>query len=244
MKLHGPRLASVLGSLLLLLSATTIQAQTSRTDFLLPLEREIIEEINLARSNPAQYAAHLEQLKSYYSGMEIKRPGQTVEVTTEGVRAVEEAIKFLRGMKPLPPYSVYQGMCLAAKDHLKDLGKTGSTGHKGSDGSIPEDRLSRYGAWRNTVGENIVYGSSTARETVMGWIIDDGNPTRGHRLNIFSNNFSAMGIALGERSSYGTMCVNTFAGGFAERAAGPATGSAGQQPQSKGSGKPAAVRKF
>ncbi|HEY0006001.1 MAG TPA: CAP domain-containing protein [Pyrinomonadaceae bacterium] len=229
--------------LILMAAAATLQAQTKQSQeasFLLPQEREIISEINLARSNPAQYVAYLEQLRKYYAGKEIRRPGQPVEVTMEGETAIEEAIQYVRSLKPLQPFSVYQGMCLAAKDHLKDLGKTGSTGHKGSDGSIPEERLNRYGNWQKTVGENIVYGSSTARDTVMGWIIDDGNPTRGHRLNIFSQNFSAMGIALGERSNYGTMCVNTFAGGFAEKSGG-AQGSQAQGPSE--TGKPAA-RKF
>jgi uncharacterized protein YkwD len=214
---------TLFSSLLVVLATYGIsQAQTqtiANLQYLSALEREIINEVNLARANPTQYATYLEQLKKLYVGKDLKRPGQVALTTVEGVSAVDEAIQFLRAQKPLPPLTPYQGMCLAARDHLTDLGKTGSTGHKGSDGSVPEDRLNRYGSWTNVVGENIAYSSITARETVMGWIVDDGNPTRGHRKNLFNAQYLATGIALGGKSAYGTMCINTFAGGFADKPA-------------------------
>ncbi|HEY6188529.1 MAG TPA: CAP domain-containing protein [Pyrinomonadaceae bacterium] len=195
-----------------------------KLEFLSPLESEIVAEINLARAQPQVYASYLEETKKFYSGNQIRRPGRAVEVTVEGLTALDEAIAFLRAAQPLPPLQVYKGMSLAAKDHSRDLGTSGNTGHRGSDGSTPNIRASRYGDWTNNIGENIVYQAMTsARESVMGLIIDDGIATRGHRKNIFDATYRAAGIAIGERSNLGTLCVITFAGGFTDKASPSAT---------------------
>ena len=189
-------------------------------EFLSPLESEIVAEINLARAQPQTYASYLEETKKYYNGNQIRYPGRAVETTAEGLSAVDEAIQFLRAARPLPPLQVYKGMTLAAKDQATYLGTSGNTGHKGSDGSTPNTRVSRYGDWMNSIGENIVYqATTTARESVLGLIVDDGIAGRGHRKNIFDSTYRAAGIALGARSNLGTLCVITFAGGFTEKTA-------------------------
>lgn len=186
-------------------------------NFLSTMEKEIVSEMNLARTNPQQYAAYLEEWKKYYMGNRFQQPGKNAIVTNEGLSAVDEAIRFLRSTNPLPPFGVSKGMSLGAKDHAKDLGMTGGTGHKGSDGSLTEDRVNRYGNWENAIGENITYDTGTARDAVIALIIDDGNPNRGHRKNIFNSNYNVTGVALGERSMMGTLYVITYAGGFAEK---------------------------
>lgn len=197
-------------------------AKSGSAEYLSAFEQDVINEINLARANPVQYATYLEKFKSYYTGNRCAPPGQKEFVTNEGVGAVDEAIKFLRAAKPLPPLNASKGMSLAAKDHVKDLGLTGSTGHKGTDGSMTGDRVNRYGSWENAIGENIAYSAGNARDAVMGFIIDDGMPSRAHRLNVFNSNYRMTGVALGQPGTYGSMCVVTFAGGYAERIAKPA----------------------
>lgn len=86
-------------------------------------------------------------------------------------------------------------MVLGAKDHLSDLVKSGRSGHRGSDGSLPGDRISRYGTWSESVGENIIYHSRRAREDVISLIIDDGVANRGHRKNIFRLDFHVIGVS-------------------------------------------------
>src|SRR6267378_6531107 len=111
-----------------------------------PQEREILAEINLARTNPAQYLRYLEDFKPYYHGKEIKFADGSTLVTNEGVSALEEATNFVRALKPLPPLELRKGLILGARDHVNDLTKTGQSGHRGSDGSLTEDRLNRYGS--------------------------------------------------------------------------------------------------
>jgi uncharacterized protein YkwD len=191
--------------------------------FLSKLEREILEEMNLARTSPQQYAAYVEQYKTYYNGNQLRLPGRpTAIMTFDGTAAVDEAISFLKAARAQQPLEVNRGMCLAAKDHANDLALKGVSGHKGSDGSTPNARLDRYGRWEGVVGENIVYDVSTAREIVIGLIIDDGTANRGHRRNIFDPNHRVAGISVTDSPANGAKCVLDYAGGFQDKTTVPA----------------------
>ncbi len=177
---------------------------------------DVLLELNLARQNPSQYAAVLEQLRPLYNGVYLARPGQVLLVTKEGVNALNEAIRFLKTVKPVSVLRLSKGMSLAALDHVHEQGWNGNTGHRGTDGSTPDKRLARYGTWMYTMGENISYGCDNARDVVIDLIVDDGVPDRGHRKNIFNPNFRVVGLAYGPHAQYGTICVMTFAGEFKE----------------------------
>jgi uncharacterized protein YkwD len=191
-----------------------VLAGTGGTDGVSVLEHDVMVELNRARTHPRQYAANLMELRKHFRGKELLRPGNVVIVTKEGGRAVDEAITFLRSAKPLPPLKLSRGMSRGAGDHVNEQGPAGATGHDSIDGSKPWDRVSRYGKWQVTIGENISYGSDDATMVVMGLIIDDGVPDRGHRDNIFNPQFRVAGVACGPHSSFRTMCVITFAGGY------------------------------
>ncbi|HEX5791506.1 MAG TPA: CAP domain-containing protein, partial [Luteolibacter sp.] len=152
-----------------------------------------------------------------FNGDKMYREGGVNIVTQEGTAAVKEAIEFLKQAKPMAAMTPSEGLALAARDHVNDTGDKGLTGHKGTDGSMPQDRILRHGKVNSTCGENIAYGPDEARSIVMQLIIDDGVANRGHRKNIFSADFKTAGVAMGRHRSFDTMCVITYADGFAAK---------------------------
>ncbi|HOD35097.1 MAG TPA: CAP domain-containing protein [Syntrophales bacterium] len=198
-------------------SSTGQTAGAKSVDSMPGLEHRVMIELNEARTRPRQYAAGLAELRKHFKGNEFHRPGKVIILTKEGVSAVDEAITFLRSAKPLSALKLSRGMSRGARDHVIEQGPAGLTGHDSITGNKPWDRVSRYGIWREIIGENISYGSDEAKMVVMGLIIDDGVPDRGHRKNIFNSRFRVAGVACGPHSSLGTMCVITFAGGYEEK---------------------------
>ena len=219
-KRENPKVLLILFVRALLAMAIAGFAWYSEVDdasYLSAVEKAVVQEVNLARTNPQRYATFVEEVKRKYDGKRLIREGKLPLVTNEGAKAADEAIRFLRKQKPLAALTASSGMSLAARDHVKDQGPRGKTGHDGSDGSQPWDRVSRYGTWESKTAENIAYGHSEAREIVIAIIIDDGVPKRGHRKNIFDPEFRIIGVATGAHAKFGAMCVMTFAGGFIEK---------------------------
>jgi uncharacterized protein YkwD len=206
--------------LILLFTPTAGLTQSNKTNevsYLSPLEKSMVNEMNLARTSPKEYLSLLEQFRKYYDGKLLKLPGESPILTKEGTSAVAEAIRSMRSQKPVSPLSPSKGMSLGAKDHIRDLRTSGTSQHKGSDESQAWDRVNRYGSWQKIIGENISFGHNKARNIVMTLMIDDGVPNRGHRKNIFNPDFRVVGVACGDHPAYRTICVINFAGGYREK---------------------------
>lgn len=185
------------------------------TAFAGPKEQKYVDELNLARTQPAKYADFLEQHKARFEDdMTYKLPGGGRIRTQEGLKAVDEAIGFLKKAKPIGKLALSDALSKAAEDHTKDIGKAGIVGHDGTDGSSSTDRMKRHGEWKKTCGENIAFGPDEPREVVMQLIIDDGVTNRGHRVNIFNQDYKVVGISAGPHAKYGNMVTMDFAGGF------------------------------
>ncbi|MEG4508291.1 CAP domain-containing protein [Microcoleus sp. F6_B4] len=190
-------------------------------DYLSSVEQSVLDEINLARTNPSGYADILAQRRPYYQGNLVNIPGQVSRLTNEGVAALDEAIGVLRSTSPLPALSPSRGMSLAAKDHVNDIGPKGLVEHRGTDGSDTPQRIDRYGDPQGRVGETIDFGANTGRQIVIDFLVDDGVPSRGHRDNILGSSFRFAGISVGSHAQYGTMAVIDFADGYKEAFAPP-----------------------
>lgn len=194
--------------LLLLGSAGVSHARNS-------LESSVIEELNLARTKPSRYADYIREYRKLYKGNYMYFPGRNVRIaTSEGVDAVDEAIRFLRKQKPLASLNPSRGLAEAAADLAEDQGTSGETGHYGRQSGSMSSRIERYGQWQGGIGENISYGFKDPRLVVIQLIVDDGVRNRGHRKNIFNPAFRRAGVACGSHAEYGSMCVIDFAEGM------------------------------
>ena len=178
---------------------------------------QILEEINLARTDPHGFADFLREFLGQFQGKSYRLPGSNTMVrTSEGAKGVDEAIRFLLRQTPLPPLVWSRGLAAAAEELVGEEGKSGSVGHEGKLSGGPAKRIERHGKWQGMFGENIYYGPGDARLVVMSLIIDDAVPNRGHRKNIFTRKFGKAGVACGPHPRFLEMCVIDFAGKFDE----------------------------
>lgn len=185
--------------------------------------RDVVYHLNLARDNPAKYAAvFITPMKQFYRDKLYREPGTPDDIagveTEEGLPAVDECIKALKAAARAAPLKPAAGLSQAAADHAADQARTGGLGHTGADGSNPAARARRHGHWMFRLGENISYGPATARRIVGSLLVDDGVAGRGHRDNILKPDFKVVGVALAKHPKYGCVCVIDFAGGYTDGA--------------------------
>lgn len=183
------------------------------------LEAAVLAEMNLLRKDPRAYADKLVALRPAYQGdLLIRDPEGPAIRTQEGVAALDEAIGALkRAPARLPRLAHSTGLSRAARAHARDLAKSGLLGHVGSDGSQPDERVSRVGKWDGLVAENIAFGPTDAEEIVIGLLVDDGVPSRGHREVLLTRELFFSGVACGPHPTYEVTCVIVYATSFRPR---------------------------
>ena len=202
----------------LVLAATCLAQAPARST---PAELAVVREINKIRRFPKEYAKYLRALGTRFEGtlwrLQDTKGRQPIR-TREGRDAVMEAVAFLENVEPVMELIKYdETLHRAALDHVRDQGPTGQTGHDGTDGSRPRDRIKRYAGINELSSEVINYGDETPRMTVIQLVIDDGVPDRGHRHNLFNPRFRVAGAAIGFHKTYGTMVVVDLADALTPR---------------------------
>lgn len=183
------------------------------------LEKEVLAELNFARTNPAGYARTIQQLLPRYNGTLLQRRDAAVPVrTVEGPDAAREAIGALEAQRPVARLTLSTGLTRAARDLAADQGRTGRVGHTASDGSTPLTRIARYGAWSISTNESVGYGPFVhGRDVIQDLIIDDGVRDRGHRHNLYDATAHVVGVACGHHPVYRIVCVIDEAAAFTAR---------------------------
>jgi len=177
----------------------------------------ILGELNQMRSNPAAYAAKVAGRRQYYKSRALQLPGQIPIQTTEGVAALDEAVRVLRATKPLPPVAASRALNRAAADHVRDIGPKGLVSHEGTNHSSPSARVSRYATDFSMIAEVISFGPDDPASVVIDLLVDDGVPTRGHRKILLEPDLRVVGVACGKHTVYRTMCVMDLADRVVEK---------------------------
>lgn len=207
---------SLLAICLLTVTVVTVQAQISRDSrwdneifnkantakdvaYLSEDEKSVICLCNLARSNGRLFASTY--LRDYVASNSIKSA------------YVESLIKDLQDVRDLPMLIPDLGLCTAAANHAADIGSTGRTGHRSSDGKDLIKRFEKYFA-KGNVSETCSYGKSEPIDIVMQLLIDDGVENLGHRNDILSEKFGAVGVSISTHTLFQYNCVLDFFDSF------------------------------
>lgn len=169
--------------------------------------QSMISEINRMRADPPAYAAKLQARRPYYRGTLLRLPGQIAIQTTEGVRALDQAIRSLKAQRPLPQVRDSPELAKAALLHVRDIGPKGSTSHEGSDGSTSADRIRHQLPHANRVAEVMSFGPGDPASVIVELLVDDGVRDRGHRRILLDPAYRAAGAACGPHKIYRSVCV-------------------------------------
>ena len=82
-----------------------IPQHTYRMETLYPIPREIFEELNAVRTNPASLVPALLEWRKGFNGNVAIREGKTTNLKTlEGTAAIDECIGYLQKAEPLPAF--------------------------------------------------------------------------------------------------------------------------------------------
>lgn len=165
------------------------------------VERAVLSELNLARTQPQAYAAIVAE----------RAPALGISP-----RAVAETVRYLRKQKPVGSLVESPGLSQAALAHVFDTGPRGIKGHRGTDGSRVTHRADRFGRWDQLIGENLIYGNGSPRDWIVALIVDEKIGDRYHRVNIFKREFRLVGVATGAHATAGQMMVSDFAAKYRE----------------------------
>lgn len=172
-----------------------------------PFTRALLDEVNLLRTRPAEYARFVAAKFSRMDAQGFYDHNGARYASNEGASAVDEALDYLRRATPVPPLALSPCLSAAARGHVAEQGPEGGTGHVSADGAGPSDRASRQLNGRAACGENISYGMATPRDVVIQFIVDDGVPGRGHRENLFKRDYQSVGFGFGPHKTFGHMAV-------------------------------------
>ena len=178
--------------------------------------KDIFNLINNFRKNPRELAKKLELIRTYLDPDTniLSEPNKIQIQMVEGDNVFKEAIQFLKSLPPLKPLQWDPNLTRSAQDHVDDIGPKGLLLYQSSDGTEPEDRISKYGNYIESLGENIDFGPNDAMGVIISLTLDDGEEERPHRENLFKADYQKVGIACGPHKTEFQMCVMDFAYDF------------------------------
>jgi uncharacterized protein YkwD len=168
---------------------------TAKAPVTTKLEADVLDQINGARTNPAEFAKLLP-----------RTPGAATEASSE-----------LQKRQPAPPLTLDERLAAAARKHAAEQGGLGGHSHIGVDGAGPMERMRREGVWSMLTGEEMSLGQTTAKGVVIQLIVDEGSRMRAHRSDLMNPLFTLAGVGCAPHTTYRTVCVIDLSGAPMER---------------------------
>lgn len=160
--------------------------------------KQILEEINFARTNPTEYVkTRLEPLLT--------------DETDETQKAIKELIRKMLGMPAQSPMIYVKTLENAAKEWVRSQSSTADTAYDQN----WEARIGKYCMW-NGGSESLYFGAANPENMVREMLIDAENPSRSRRENILSRVYTHIGAATGVHAKYEGICLIEFVGDYLE----------------------------
>lgn len=159
--------------------------------YLSSMEKDMVAEINLVRSNPKGYIKYVQAYIEEQERHKVNGTGFGNEA--EEIKTAKELIKQLKKTPRLAVLKPHKGVYKAAKVHGKEGKQKGELNHKGKNGSWPWDRVKKYAPDLTDGNENLVGGPSNIRTAVMILLVDTGIPSRGHRKTLLNPTWRYVG---------------------------------------------------
>jgi uncharacterized protein YkwD len=166
--------------------------------------RDCLNALNDIRQNPKKYAEVLQ--KRVIDNLDQRGLNTKTRVmSNEGRTAWLQGKDYLAKKAPMRPFSLSEGLTAAAYLHSVYQAGINQLTHDGP--KEMDQRMNEFGEMMaGGMGENIMDRREIDYEMwMLEFIVDDGVPDRGHRENIFSEEYKQIGFGIyrkDERSKY------------------------------------------
>ena len=147
--------------------------------------KELLEEINLVRTNPSGYVDKILKYKEYFNEKVLKIPGEDAGIQThEGAPAYDEAANFLKEAKSVDPFIPSKGLTKISKEYLNNIQ---NVDQDKIDSIDINEIIEKYGNFNGELNQLMEFGSKTPEQVVVCFLVCDGDSSRDYRT--YLNNF-------------------------------------------------------
>lgn len=174
-------------------------------------EKQMIDEINLLRSNPKNYIQYVEEYIQYME-KEVLNSSSMSSFYQEEIETAYELINELKRSTPLSILEPHRGVYRTAKSHGEYLFAKNIFGHAGPKNSMPWDRILAESSDLKDGNENLVGGPNDVRQSVLVLLVDTGVKDRGHRKTLLDPSWDYIACyEIGEIDGMPNCWVQNFA---------------------------------
>ena len=167
--------------------------------------RQLVEEINAVRTNPAAYASKVQEYIPNFQDKILKLPDQRVAIKTqEGAAAYEECVNFLRSAEPTQAHVPSRGLTRIANDFLSGVQSVDPSQIATIDMNAIIDK---YGSFQGNFSRAMEFGGSTPEQVVINLLVSDGDKTRSQRDALLNPILKRIGVSQGKHDIYRTVTI-------------------------------------